>query len=126
MADRIDELHGAGYVRLQAADWATALGLFDAALAILPPDDPIGPGELLNLKGCALAGLGRHAEALAAQQAAIAAGPRCPEFLTDLGDALAAVGQRQQAIAAYEEALSNVLPGEDILDRIYTGLDALR
>ena len=125
MADRVAELYRASYARLQAADWAMALETFDAALAILPPDDPDGPGELLKLKGRALGGLGRHAEALAAHEAALAAGPRCPEFLTDLGDALAALGQRQQAIAAYEEALSNVLPGEEILERIYGGLDAL-
>jgi tetratricopeptide (TPR) repeat protein len=125
MADRVSELYGAGYARLMAGDWAGALETFDTALAILPPEDLDGPGELLNFRGLALTGLGRHTEAMAAHKAALAAGPRCPEFLTDLGDAHAALGQRQQAIAAYEEALSKALPGEEILDRIRAGLDTL-
>jgi tetratricopeptide (TPR) repeat protein len=124
--DRVDELYRVGYAQLQAADWTGAIKTFDAALAILPPDDPNGPGELLNFKGRALASLGQYADALVAHKAALAAGPRCPEFLADLGDTLSALGERQQAIEAYQEAKSKALPGEEILDRIHSGVDNLQ
>lgn len=125
VVDLVAELYGRGYARLKAGDYAAAVESFDEALAALPGDDRDGPGELLHLKGRALAGLGRHSEALSAQEGAVEAGPRCSEFLAALGDALAAVGLRETAMAAYEEALSKALPGEELVERIELALDAL-
>ena len=79
---------------------ATAVELFDKALAIKPDH----PGSLNN-RGIALRSLGRLAEALASYEAALRVKPDYVDALNNRGVALRELKRPQEALASYEQAL---------------------
>jgi tetratricopeptide (TPR) repeat protein len=125
MAERVEELYDAGYARLKAGDHAAAIQLIDTAIAADPGDQLGLLAELWDYKGRSLAALGRGAEAVAAFERAVGLAPRVPEFAVGLADALRAAGDLARARSLYERALNQMLPGEELAERIERGLDAL-
>ena len=85
----------------EAAEWyARAESLCARAIA-----DGRAGAEVLARRGLALAGMGRHEEAMASYEEAIAADPGYALAYLNRGIALARLGRHEEAMASHDEAI---------------------
>lgn len=115
-----DALYQQGYLSLESNDFANAIHFFTQAQAISPDDH-----EIMHLMGVALQGLNRHDEAITQFKNAIDRFHEFPEALADLGDSLRVIGNSEEARTAYDRALALILPGEETIEQIMSGLEQL-
>lgn len=127
MPAQIDALYRSAVLLLQSRRFAESLATIEEAIAVaLASSNPgAADGEMYDVKGQALAGAGRYAEAITAFERAVAMHPDTPEFMVNLADALRATAAYSAAADLYERALAIALPGEEVIDQIYDGLDAI-
>lgn len=116
----MDLFYRLGYSLQILGELEEALSCFESALRLRPDH-----GVLLNACGVAHLKLGRLDRALEYTKQAVDAAPKSPEFLADYADVLRTLNRRDEARAAYLKAMKLTIPGEEVLDQIDAGLDAL-
>ena len=103
-----DALHLAGILASQSGDYPRALLLMGEALAVVPNTQ--AQGQLMSNRAIAYAGMGRHVEALADLDRALAAGARHAYVHYNRGTSLHGLRRLEDAIAAYDAAIAQ-MPG---------------
>ncbi len=100
-----DALHLAGILASQSGDFPRALVLMGQAMAVAPHAQ--AQGLVMSNRAMAFAGMGRHLEALADLDKAVAAGGRHADVHYNRGTSLHALRRLEDAIAAYDLAIGH-------------------